>query len=102
MPEKRKFSRCPIKEKAEIEKEGSSQTQGEVFDVSIGGMGILLDKEIKPGSKLSGQFKIVPYLDPFFVQGEVVWMKPYLDAQGGLTGYAVGVKFTKVNTIPFE
>lgn len=102
MQEKRKFSRCRIKEKALIKKEDNREVEGFVLDVSMGGMRVLLDKPIKIGSKLSGQFKIVHYLGPFFVQGEVVWSKSTTDSKGNPCGYAIGAKFTKVSTIPFE
>jgi len=102
MHEKRRFSRCRIKEKVKIKKEEANPDAGEAFDISTGGMGILLDKPIKIGSRLSGQLKILPQLDPFFVEGRVVWMKPYLDTEGECLGYAVGIKFTKVSTIPFK
>lgn len=102
MLEKRKFSRCRIKEKALIKKEDNREVEGFVLDVSMGGMRVLLDKPIKIGSKLSGQFKVVPYLGQFFVQGEVIWSKPMADDKGNPGGYGVGAKFTKVSTVPFE
>jgi hypothetical protein len=62
-------------------------------------MKVLLNKEVSPGSKLTGQFKIVPYIDPFYIQGEVIWIKP---AKDGAAGCEVGVRFTSVRTTPID
>lgn len=102
MQDKRKYKRCQIKEKAWIDEEGALNNEASVFDVSMGGVRVLLDKKIDVGSKLSGRFKIVPYMGEFFVKGEVVWSKAVADDTGNTTGYAVGITFNKVNTIPFE
>lgn len=102
MHDKRKFKRCQIKEKAWLGKEGELNNEAFVFDVGMGGVRVLLDKKIDVGSKLMGRFKIVPYMGEFFVKGEVVWSKAVADDTGNTTGYAVGITFNKVNTIPFE
>lgn len=102
MLEKRKSSRCNLNKKAVMKKEGSPAEEVTVLDISMGGMRVLLDNPVEAGSKVSGEFKIVPYLGNFFVQGEVVWNRPAVDEKGRQCGWAVGAKFTKVSTIPIE
>ena len=100
MQEKRKFNRCKLDQKSKLSTEANPDEQGLLVDVSAGGMKILLNHDVKLGSKLSGQFKISPHLGPFYIAGVVVWKKR---AESGLaSGWEVGIKFTKVNTIPFE
>ena len=89
MEERRKFARCAIKEKTAVkETEGRGQ-EASVLDVGLGGMKILLNKELKVGTRIRGQFKVLPGSGPFFIDAEVVWTK------GGLTG----AKFVKVSTL---
>lgn len=91
MIEKRKFKRLVTKEKTSLQsKEGKEE--GLVVDISSGGMCILLDRHIAVGTLISGQFRILPSSKPFYVTGEVVWSK----------GKEVGIKFSRVSTIPFE
>lgn len=98
MQERRRFNRCRLEQKAKILTEDSREEKGTLLDVSVGGMRVLLNKKVELGSRLSGQFKIIPHLGPFYVQGVVAWVKPVKeqDAQR----WEIGVKFTKVNTIP--
>jgi len=98
MQEKRKFNRCKMEQKARISTDVSQDKKGLLVDISTGGMRILLDSQVKIGSQLSGQFKIVPYLGPFYVKGLVVWTRPTKDTP--TPRWEVGVKFTKVSTIP--
>lgn len=100
MEEKRKFRRTPTKEKAFLQnKEQNRQQESHLMDVSSGGMRVLSDINIKVGSPLSGQFKIMPASGNFYVTGEVIWVKPKTD-DPQRPAYEIGIKFHKVNTIP--
>ena len=98
MEERRKFGRCEVEQNAEIAAEESQDEKGTLIDISTGGMKLVLNKQLKVGSRLSGSFKIVPYLGPFYVQGDVIWAKP--KKQGNSRCWEVGVRFSKVKTIP--
>ena len=100
MVEKRRFGRLPAKEKVFLRKEEDLQQKVLLLDVSLGGMRILLDNKIDVGSPISGQFEIIPNLGHFYIQGEVIWVKPTVDNPKH-SGFEVGIKFTKVSTIPF-
>jgi len=100
MQEKRKFDRCKLEQKAKLSGLSGQQEEGSLLDIGIGGMKILMDREVKPKSQLSGQFKVVPYLDPFYVKGVVVWAKPVKDEPTAC--WEVGVRFTKVSAIPIQ
>jgi Tfp pilus assembly protein PilZ len=99
MLEKRRFSRLQAKEKVFWRKEEDLQQEVLLLDVSPGGMRILLNDKINLGSRISGQFEIIPNLGHFYVQGEVIWVKPAVDKTKH-TGFEVGIKFTRVSTIP--
>jgi Tfp pilus assembly protein PilZ len=99
MVEKRRFSRLQAKEKVFLRKEEDLQQEALLLDVGLGGMRILLDNKIDVGSPILGQFEIIPNLGPFYIQGEVIWVKPVVDKTKH-TGFEVGIKFTKVSTIP--
>ncbi len=98
MKEKRRFQRLESKDKAILRKEKGEQQEGLLLDISQGGMRVLLDNDIKIGSPIYGQFKILPHLGHFYVRGEVVWVKPAREKNKTPT-FAVGVKFCKVSTI---
>lgn len=100
MQERRRFNRCKLEQKAKISHSPNKQEKGLLLDIAMGGMRILLDGKAELGSQLFGQFKIVPYLGPFYVKGVVAWTKRVKDA--GASYWEVGVKFTKVSTIPIE
>lgn len=97
MEERRKFGRCKLEQKAKIATEESQDEKGTLIDISTGGMKLVLNKQLKVGSRLTGSFKIVPYLGPFYVQGDVIWVKP--KKQGNSRCWEVGVRFNKVSTI---
>ena len=89
MKERRKFARCAVKEKTALKETDGRGQEASVLDVGLGGMKILLNKEIKAGTRIRGQFKILPHSGPFFVDAEVVWTK----------GCLTGAKFVKVSTL---
>ena len=96
--ERRKFSRLITNKDTVLDKEGKKQDAC-LSDISPGGMKIACDNAVEIGSVISGQFKILPNLGPFYVKGEVVWIKPDPE-KTGCQSYEVGVKFNKVSTIP--
>lgn len=101
MDERRKYRRSPAKEKAFLKSRENNPQEGLLMDVSSGGMRISSDANIKVGTALSGQFKIMPDLGNFYVSGEVIWSKP-AGKEAPEKGYELGIKFNKVSTIPAE
>jgi len=96
--ERRKFARLATDENTVLDKDGKKQDAC-LADISLGGMKIACDNKVEIGSAISGQFKILPDLGPFYVTGEVVWIKPKSE-QTSSQAYEVGIKFSKVSTIP--
>lgn len=100
MRERRKSTRLKSQDKARLEKE-SKPEEGQLLNISLGGMCILLDNDIKVGSPVSGEFKIIPGSSgTFYVHGEVVWVKPAEDKKTRRS-FEVGIKFYKVSTVSF-
>lgn len=100
MEERRKFRRSDAKEKALLHGKETKHESSLLIDISSGGMRILSDNHIKIGSSVSGQFKIMPHMGNFYVSGEVVWAKPTKEPHHN--AYEVGIKFTKISTIPIH
>lgn len=98
MQERRRFNRCRLEQKARVSTEVDREERGMLLDVSVGGMKILLGKKVEVGSRLTGQFKIIPHLGPFYVQGIVTWIRMARDQRPPC--WEAGVKFTKVSTVP--
>jgi len=98
MRERRKFSRWPAKEKVQLN-HIDNKYEELLLDISPGGMRVVLDNELKVGSAVSGQFKIIANQEPFYVHGEVVWVKPAVD-QANRGCYEIGIKFNKISTTP--
>jgi len=100
MREKRKFNRLKSQNKALL-KEKDRTEEGRLLDISGGGMRILLNNNIKVGSAISGEFKIIQKSGgTFYVQGEVVWAKQ-TSKETGPGSFEAGIKFLKVSTVPF-
>ena len=99
MQEKRKANRLPSSEETFLSKPDSQKAGVKLVDISLGGMRVMMNEDLKTGSELSGQFKILPHSSPFYIKGIVSWSKP---CQGKNHSYKfeVGIKFTKINTIP--
>ncbi|MCK9594565.1 MAG: PilZ domain-containing protein [Candidatus Omnitrophica bacterium] len=100
MKERRRYTRLATKGKTSLNKDGKDAEEGFLMDISPGGMRILLESQTRVGSVISGQFKIIPHIGPFYVKGEVAWINPLKDAQNNSNRFEVGVKFNKVSTIP--
>ena len=97
MDERRKHKRLQMAERTSLNKSDASE-QCFLVDISPGGMKVQLEKEIKIGDPVSGQFKILPKAGPFYVKGTVTWVRKIKEAGAN---YEIGVRFTKINTIPF-
>lgn len=98
MEERRKFNRLLSQEKANLQKKGISE-EGKLVDISPAGMRILLNNSIEVGNSVCGSFRIMPQLGNFYVQGEVVWVKPN-NSQS--KSYDAGIKFSKVSALPLS
>jgi c-di-GMP-binding flagellar brake protein YcgR len=98
MRERRKFSRWSTREKVNFNLKDARQEEL-VLDISPGGMRVVLDNELKVGSIISGQFKIIANQEPFYVRGEVVWVRRAID-QINRPCYEIGIKFNKISTTP--
>ena len=101
MQERRKFRRTQAKEKASLESKEGKPHEGTLVDISPSGMRFVSESNIRLGSQLSGKFKILPNSGHFYVLGEVAWIKPAgKDQPQGAN--EVGIKFSKVSTIPIN
>lgn len=96
MKERRKFARLHSQDKAFLQKENKLE-EGRVMDISPGGMRVLVSNNIKEGSIITGEFKIIPNSGNFYVLGEVMWARPAKPAS-----FEVGIKFSKVSTVPLR
>lgn len=99
MDERRKHKRLQMSENTSLNKNNADE-RCFLVDISPGGMKVQLEKEIKAGDTVSGQFKILPKAGPFYVKGTVTWVRP-LKEKNRSANYEIGVRFTKINTIPF-
>ncbi len=101
MQEKRKFKRLATGKETLVKEHLGKEKKATVVDISLGGMRVTLEGETKIGSFLSGQFRILPSMGPFYVNGEVIWVKLLKkDPQHPL--YEVGVKFKNISAAPLE
>ena len=98
MREKRRFSRWQTKKETYFKPQESRQGST-LLDISPGGMRIVLDNKVAVGSHILGEFKIMDSQEPFYIQGEVVWVKPAVD-QANRPCYIVGIKFKRIRTKP--
>lgn len=101
MHEKRKFKRLASGRETLVKENGQQEKKAIVTDISLGGMRITLAENIKEGSFLSGQFKILPGMGPFYVNGEVVWVKPVKKNSASFSCEA-GVKFKNISVVPLD
>ncbi len=95
MEDKRRFNRWGLEEKAVIDLEGAKE-EVKVLDVSIGGMRIVTNTPLDKEKIVTGEFKILPNVGPFFVKGKVIWSNPRGDT------FESGIVFDKVSTIPLS
>ena len=97
MEERRKFNRWYVEEeeKAVIACAGVKE-EGKIVDISAGGMKINLSRPVEIGSIVSGEFKILSTISPFFVRGKV---SRVIEKEGM---WEVAVEFEKVSTLPLE
>ena len=96
MEERRKHSRWNIQHRHATLKKGMASCDVPLVDLSSGGMRIVLDEDIPVGSKIIGEFRVVPQRSPYFIQGSVTWTRSIPQEQK----FEVGIEFNKINTIP--
>jgi hypothetical protein len=99
MQENRKTNRLPSSEETFFSKDDGQKTGVKLVDISLGGMRVLMNENLKIGSSLLGQFKILPHSNPFYLKGEVTWSKP-CNEKNPAYKFEIGIKFVKINTIP--
>jgi hypothetical protein len=99
MQEKRKANRLASSEETFLSKGDGLKTGIKVVDISLGGMRVLMNEELKAGSVLLGEFKILPHSGPFYIKGEVTWCKPSQEKDQPYK-FETGIKFSQINTIP--
>lgn len=99
MVEKRRHKRLETEKYTFLKDEHGKEKQAVVVDISLGGMRIVLDTEIKMQSPISGQFKILPDVGPFQVKGEVIWVRPYKNLEEGKNFFEVGIKFNNITAV---
>ena len=95
MQERRRTRRLPRQERTFVE-HGSGTKEITLLDISIGGMRVQLDEELKVGTPLTLKASILPHAGAFFMRGSVAWVKTISPGH-----FETGVTFTKVSTIPF-
>ena len=101
MQEKRKFKRLATGKETYVKESGGKEKKATVMDISLGGMRVTLEGDVQVGNFLSGQFKILPSMGPFYVNGEVIWVKPSKKDNFNPC-CEVGVKFKNISAAPLE
>jgi len=99
MSENRKSSRLTTSKETFLAKDNGQKTGVKLIDISLGGMRVLMNEDLKIGSILLGEFNILPHTGPFYIKGEVTWSKPCQEKDHPYR-VEIGIKFTKINTIP--
>ncbi len=95
MEEKRKFSRWGLEEKTTMDLEGIKE-EVKILDISIGGMRIVTNVPLDREKTITGKFRILPNVGPFFVKGKIIWSA----SKEGI--FESGIVFDKVSTIPLS
>jgi c-di-GMP-binding flagellar brake protein YcgR len=67
--------------------------EGETVNLSRGGIGILLDEQVRPGTILDVELRFPFSPIPFAAKGQVVWVDESPEADGR---YPAGLRFTEV------
>ncbi len=93
MGEKRKFNRWETKKEknAVISCAGVKKEAG-ILDIGAGGMKISLLNPVEVGTAIEGEFKILPFLGPFFMRGKVIRAT---EKDGA---WEVAIEFDKIST----
>ena len=97
MEDKRQAARWQIedKKKAVISYLGERE-EVDLLDVSSGGMKVRLSHPVASGALVTGEFKILSHMGPFFVRGVV----NRVEEKGG--AWESAIQFQKVSTFPLE
>jgi hypothetical protein len=95
LEERRKYSRWKIAQRQAKVKHKNASAEVPLIDLSSGGMKIVSNEDIPVGSKIVGEFRVIPQSAPYFVQGSVTWTKSIPEHK-----FEIGIEFNKINTIP--
>jgi len=68
--------------------------EASIIDVSTGGMKVVLAHPVDSGAEVTGEFRVLPFMGPFFVKGKVNRVAE-IDGQ-----WELGISFDKVSTCP--
>ncbi len=100
MIEKRKSNRLTKNEETFISQDKTQKKGIKIIDISLGGMRVMMNEELKIGTILLGQFNILPNDSPFYIKGEVAWSKPSQEENNSYQT-EIGIRFTQISAIPF-
>jgi hypothetical protein len=98
LEERRNHSRLRIENRKATLRHSNGAREVPLLDLSNGGMKIMLDDNPALGSKIIGEFRVMPQLGPYFFQGKVSWTR--IIPQGNK--YEVGVAFERIHTTPLK
>jgi len=96
MREKRRFIRFEIALKINyaIQTEPKIEKTGKTKDVSSGGMQLLTEERLEPGSRLGLKVFIPEALNPAHLNGTVLWSKEIPSTKKA--SYSAGIEFGKI------
>ncbi|MBU1148210.1 MAG: PilZ domain-containing protein [Candidatus Omnitrophica bacterium] len=96
MREKRRFIRFGIALKTVyvVQKDPKIEKTGVTKDISAGGMELLAEEKLLPGSKVSLNIYLPEALNPVHLNGVVVWSEEAVSDKK--ISYAAGIEFGKI------
>jgi len=101
LKEKRKHVRVEIMGEVKFEAihDPKIKDVGLIYDIGIGGVSILIEKELKPGISLRLDFDLEDGMGSFVVLGSVVWQDKFAAGKGQLMEgwYRTGIIFTDMD-----
>ena len=97
--ERRKHSRIKIRLEIRYEKEGKISIYNKTItkDMSTEGMGMEMDRFIRPGDKVKFEMKIPGYYLPVVGMASIVWTVRKDKDKKDRPGTAAGLRFTQIN-----
>lgn len=95
MREKRRFIRfdTSLKVSYTLQKKPKIEKIGTTRDVSAGGMQLLTEERLEPGSRLELKFFIPEALNPAHLNGVVLWS---ISGESGDPPYSAGIEFGEI------
>jgi c-di-GMP-binding flagellar brake protein YcgR len=95
LEEKRRYNRWRLENRKATVKKESQTKEVPLVDLSSGGMKVVLEDDIAVGSKISGEFRVMPQQGSYFIHGKVIWIKNLPEE----SKYEVGIEFDKIKTV---